>query len=109
MCVGLMRMDTDAGPDVGLPLGEGDDVVPFALAGRDVQEAGDAALPRILKHFGLALDEPFVIEVAMAVDQPQRRLLFQLEPGEKRRRLGDRSPVLAGVDQAQQLVGRSRE
>ena len=33
MRVGLVRMDADAGPDVGLALGDGDDVVPFALRG----------------------------------------------------------------------------
>ena len=39
MRVGLVRVDADAGPDVGIALGGGDDVVPFALAGRDVEES----------------------------------------------------------------------
>ena len=58
MRVGLVRMDADAGPDVRLALGDGDDVVPLALARRDVEEAGDAAFACILKHFVLALDRP---------------------------------------------------
>ena len=33
MRVGLVRMDADAGPDVGLALGDGDDLAPFASAG----------------------------------------------------------------------------
>src|SRR6478672_12602427 len=41
--VGLMWMDADAGPDVVLTFGQGDDVAPFALSGRDVEEAGDSA------------------------------------------------------------------
>src|SRR5205814_3139383 len=64
-----MRMDADAGPDVRLALGQSDYVAPFVLAGRDVEETADAAFARIFKHFSLALDQTFVIEVAMAVDQ----------------------------------------
>src|SRR4029079_19549733 len=70
MRVGLMRVHADARPDVGLTLGHRDDVVPLALAGGNVEETGDAAFAGILKHFGLAFYEAFVIEVAMAVDQP---------------------------------------
>ena len=33
MGVGLVRMNADAGPDIGLALGDGDDVAPFASAG----------------------------------------------------------------------------
>ena len=70
MRVGLVRVDADARPDVGLALGDGDDVAPLALARRDVEEAGDAAFARVFKHFVLAFDQAFVIEVAVAVDQP---------------------------------------
>src|SRR6185312_16118780 len=70
MRIGLVRMDSDARPDIRLALGDGDDVAPFALPRGDVEEAGNAALPGVLKHFGLALDQTFVIEVAVAVDQP---------------------------------------
>ena len=70
MRVGFVRVDPDAGPDVGLALGDGNDVAPFALAGGDIEEACYAAFARTLKHFGLAFYQAFVIEVAMAVDQP---------------------------------------
>src|SRR4051812_39132746 len=70
MGVRLVRMDPDAGPDVVMAIGDGNDRVPFALAGGDVEEAGNAACARILEHFVLALHEPFVIEVAMTIDQP---------------------------------------
>src|SRR5690348_5835609 len=43
MRVSFMRMDPDAGPDVRLTFGNADDVVPFALARRDIEEASDAA------------------------------------------------------------------
>ena len=78
MGIGLVRVDADARPDVRLALGDGDDVAPFALAGRDVEEAGDAAFAGVLKHFGLTFDEAFVVEVAMAIDQPHRRLFLGL-------------------------------
>ncbi len=70
MGIRLVRVDADAGPDVGVTLGGRDDCAPLALAGLDVEEAGDAALPRVIKHFVLALDQALVIEVAVAVDQP---------------------------------------
>src|SRR4051812_36396637 len=70
MGVGLVRMHADAGPDVVVLLGNGDDRIPFALAGGDVEEAMNATLPCVLKHFVLAFDQAFVIEVAVAVDQP---------------------------------------
>src|SRR5437763_255699 len=41
MRVGFVRVHADARPDVRLALGNGDDIGPFALAGRDVEEAGD--------------------------------------------------------------------
>src|SRR6266404_1224146 len=70
MCVGFVGMDADARPDVALALRNRDDVAPLALAGRDVEETENAALAGICKHFGLAFDQAFVIEVTMAVDQP---------------------------------------
>src|SRR6185369_7930786 len=70
MSVGLVRVNSYGRPDVGVSLGGRDDVTPLTLAGRNVEEALDAAFPRVFKHFILALDEPVVIEVAMAVDQP---------------------------------------
>src|SRR4051794_33094139 len=61
MGIGLVRMDADARPDVLIALRDGDDVAPFALPGGDVEEALDAAIACILKHFGLAFDEALVI------------------------------------------------
>src|SRR6476469_7943718 len=70
MGVSLVRMNPDAGPDVIVLVSNGDDRVPLALPGGDVEEALDAASAGVLKHFVLPLDEAFVIEVAMAIDQP---------------------------------------
>src|SRR6185369_877274 len=70
MVIRLMRVDSDGRPDVGIALGDRDDVSPLALAGRDVEKALDAPLPGAVEHFLLALGEAGVIEVAMAVDQP---------------------------------------
>src|SRR5688572_2739729 len=70
MGVGFVRMDADRRPDVGIGFGDGDDVVPFVLTGRDVEEAGDSGGPGIGEHFVPALGEALVIEVAMAIDQP---------------------------------------
>src|SRR5206468_5475481 len=68
MRIGLVRMDSDAGPDVGFALGNGDDLVPLALTRGDVEEPGDAGFTRIFKHLCLPLYQAFVIEVAVAVD-----------------------------------------
>jgi hypothetical protein len=54
MCVSLVRVDSNASPDVGFALRNGDDVVAQALASGDILEARDATFTRILKHFGLA-------------------------------------------------------
>src|SRR5262245_54455652 len=70
MGISLMRMDADGGPDVGIALGHADNVIPFALPGRDVEKAGYAATAGTIEHLVLALGEPVVIEVAVAVDQP---------------------------------------
>src|SRR4051812_43548786 len=70
MRISFVRVHSDARPDVFVAFGDGDDVLPLALPRRDVEETADAAIAGILKHFGLTFDEPFVIEVAMAVDQP---------------------------------------
>src|SRR6476619_6042628 len=63
-------MNSDAGPDVIVCVGDGNDRVPFALPGRDVEETLDAAGSGVLEYFVLPLDQALVIEVAMAVDQP---------------------------------------
>src|SRR5688572_19216170 len=70
MGVGLVRMDANRRPDVGMGLGRGDDVIPLTLARRYVEEAGDAGGPGIGQHFVAALGQTLIIEVAMAVDQP---------------------------------------
>ena len=67
--IGLMRVDADAGPDIRLLFGKGDDIGPFALAGGDVQEAADACRARARQHGLLLFDQPLVIEVAMGIDE----------------------------------------
>src|SRR6476646_9932259 len=69
MGIGFMRMDSDAGPDIRLAFGDGDDGIPLALAGRNVEEARHTDSTRVFKHLRLALQQAFVIEVAVAVDQ----------------------------------------
>lgn len=63
--VRIVRVDPDAGEHVVIALSGGDDVVPFALAGRDVEKASDTGLPRAIEHGVLLLDEALVIEVAV--------------------------------------------
>src|SRR5688572_23416432 len=70
MRVRLVRVDPDRGPDVIVALGGTEDVAPFALAGRDVEEAGDTSRPCVGKHLVLPLGEARIIQVAVAVDQP---------------------------------------
>src|ERR1041384_4602284 len=70
MGVRFMRMDAHGRPDIGITIGHSDHAVPLALTGGDVQEAGNAALPRTVEDFGLAFDQAFVVEVAVAIDQP---------------------------------------
>src|SRR6185369_10177964 len=70
MGVGFVGMDSNAGPDVIVALGDANDVIPLALAGGDVEESGNASFPCIIKYFVLAFGEALVIEMAMAVDQP---------------------------------------
>ena len=67
--VRLVRMDADGGPDVGLALSGGDDVVPLALAGRDVEHGGDTRGAGARQHGLLLLGDAFVVEVAVAIDQ----------------------------------------
>src|SRR5579872_5350772 len=70
MGVGFVGVDSNARPDVRLAFGDGNDVAPFALPGRNVQESGNAALTSMFEHFRLTFDHAFVIQVTMAVDQP---------------------------------------
>ena len=107
MRVGLVRVDPDARPHVGLALGDRDDRVPFLLAGRDVEEAGHAARPRRVEHLALALGEPVIDQVAMAIDQAHAAA-GQLEPREGRRRLRDRRAARTAGDQVEQALRRPR-
>src|SRR5690348_17270862 len=70
MGVRLMRMDADGGPDIRIAFGDTDDVIPFALARRDVEKALHAAASRCFEHFLLALGQALIVEVAVAIDQP---------------------------------------
>src|SRR5690606_17393570 len=64
----LVRMDADARPHVGLALGCGHYVSPFALPGGDVPECLHSRISCTAQHGGLVLDQAFVVEVAMAID-----------------------------------------
>src|SRR5690606_1280981 len=71
MVVGLMRVNADAGPDVRLAFRGPDHGGPFALPGRDVEERPHPRLAGPREHGGLVLDQSFVVEMAMAIDQHQ--------------------------------------
>ena len=73
MCVliGLVRVDADGRPDVRFALGGGQHLVPFALAGGDVEHRRDAARPGTGEHGGLLLDKTLVVQMAMAVGEHQ--------------------------------------
>jgi len=71
MLVRLVRMDADRRPDVGLTLGDGDHFIPFALACRNAEHARHAARAGAFDHRCLVLDQPLIIEVAVAIDQHQ--------------------------------------
>ena len=71
MVVGFVRMDADAGPDVGLPVRGADHTVPLAGAGGDVQKGFDPGGARPIQHGLLIFDQAFVFEMAMAIDQHQ--------------------------------------
>src|SRR5262249_38931761 len=66
----FVRMNAYARPDVRMALRHANDVTPFLPPCRDIEETTNAFFTRIFKDFVLALDEAFIIEVAMAVDQP---------------------------------------
>ena len=70
MCVGLVGMDADSGPDIGIALGRSEHVAPLALARRNVEETLHTSRTRIREHFVLPLGKTGVVEVAVAVDQP---------------------------------------
>src|SRR5690606_3195473 len=69
MGVGLMRMDADRRPDIRIALGNGNNFSPFLLAGRYVEKAGNPPAARALQHLVLALGQPGIVEVAVAIDQ----------------------------------------
>src|SRR5687768_15274554 len=68
MCIRLMGMNPNTGPNVGMTLGGSYDLAPLLLAGGNVEETVHATRPRRRQHFLLPLGETFIIEVAMAID-----------------------------------------
>ena len=46
MGIGLMRMNADRSPDVGLAFGDGDHRIPFGDPGRDIEHRRDKITPR---------------------------------------------------------------
>src|SRR3546814_766426 len=76
MLVRLMRMDADGRPDVWFAQRGVQHIVPLAFACGDVEHQSDAGATRPFEHILLILDQPLVIQVAMAVDEhitPLRR------------------------------------
>src|SRR6187551_431653 len=69
MGICLMRVHADGRPDVLVSIRNGDDVIPFALTGRNVEESADAPRAGIGEHFVLPIRQALVIEVAVAIDQ----------------------------------------
>src|SRR3546814_21159118 len=69
MMIGVVRMDADARPDIGVRLSRGKHLVPLAFARSDVEHRGDAPLPRARQHLVLLLGKPLVIEVTMRIDE----------------------------------------
>src|ERR1041384_3108967 len=70
MSIRLMRVNSDARPHVRVALGDRNDVAPFPLPRGDVEEALNATLAGVRENLVLPLDEAFVVEMAMAIDQP---------------------------------------
>src|SRR5262245_54727836 len=71
MLLGLVRVDADAGPDIRLALGSGDDVAPLAPARRRVEESLHARRASPFEHCLLVLNQALVVQVAVAIDQHQ--------------------------------------
>src|SRR3546814_9490363 len=57
MMIGVVRMDADAGPDVGIRFSSGEHIIPFAFARRDVEHRRDAPLPCTRQHLALRSEE----------------------------------------------------
>ena len=70
MGIGLVRMDADRCPDVGIAFGRAKHIIPFALPGGNVQEAGYAPRSGGGEHFLLTFGKAGVVQVAVAIDQP---------------------------------------
>ena len=69
MGIGFMRMDPDARPHVPFPLGSRDNIAPFAFSGGDIEHRADAAFPRALQNCVLILDQTFIVQMTVAIDQ----------------------------------------
>ena len=82
MMVGVVRVDADAGPDVVLTLGRADNLSPFTLAGGDVQHGPHAGCACARQDASLILDETFIVEMAMAIDQHSGGIRLEFQPGE---------------------------
>ncbi len=69
MHIRLVRVDADRRHDVTFPLGHADHRVPFGGAGRDVEHLRHAGRPGTGEHGLLVLDQAFVVQVAVAIDE----------------------------------------
>ena len=69
MSIGFMRVNADAGPDIRLSRRSGNDLLPLALAGRNVEKTPHPGRTRARQHPGLILDQPLIFQVAVRIDQ----------------------------------------
>ncbi len=67
-------MDTDAGPDIRLTLGRADNLIPLAATGGDVEELPYSSFACPREYPGLVVDQPLVLEMAVAIDEHQAAL-----------------------------------
>jgi hypothetical protein len=67
--VGLVRVDADTRKNIRLARGGADYLVPLGLAGRDVEEGPHPRGPGAFEHALTVLDQAFVFQMTMAIDQ----------------------------------------
>ena len=69
MGIGLVRVDAHRGPNVGILLCRCNHLIPFTLARRDVEHSLDAGCTGTRERTRLIIDEPFVIQVTVRIDE----------------------------------------
>ena len=75
----LVRMDADRAPDIVVALGDRAHALELVEPRADGQHAGDAGRPGARQHARLVVGELGEVEMAVAVDQHQRRRSCRLD------------------------------